>query len=362
MIEDEKINVIEEHQLMEKLKKETEIFYSGYRTLTHNCLFNFIIGERGCGKTFWFKEWAIKDFLKNGWQFAYVRRYKEELKESLKTFFDDISAKFPDHTFSVKGNKLYIDCKLAGHGMVLSTAKKLKSVSFPLINKIGFDEFLIEKENLVYLQDDVGAFLNLYETIARPGSDHCDVTVFFMANAVSWTNQYSLFFNWQHPTKQDKNGKYIWKNGDILVEVTDQEEFREKKKQTRYGNIIKDTKFGEYSINNKFLLDDDNFVEERSKTSKYFFTFTYNNKNYGVWIDSDQEKIWVSKKVDPSYSLNYAITLKDHCPNTVLFKNTMRKNKPFRIFLEEYKRGNVYFEDMNVKNITYEVIKIAMHV
>lgn len=361
MIEDEKKNIIEKHQQVEKIKKEIEIFYNGYRTLTHNCLFNFIIGERGCGKTFWFKEWAIRDFIKNGWQFAYVRRYKDELKESLKTFFDDVSAKFPDHTFSVKGNNLYIDCKLAGYGMVLSTAKKLKSVSFPLVNKMCFDEFLIEKSNLVYLQDEVGSFLNLYETVARPGSGHCDVVVFFMANAISWTNPYFLYFDVDHPTKKDKNGKNIWKNGDILVEVTDQEEFKEQKKQTRFGKIVNGTRYGDYSINNKFLLDDDTFLEEKSKNSKYCFTFTYNNQYYGVWVDTDVEKIWVSKKVDKSYLLNYAITLKDHNPNTLLMK-TMGRNEPFRLFLEYYKRGRVYFEDMNIKNITYEVIKMTMHV
>lgn len=340
---------------------EESIYYDGNRTLTHNCLFNFIVGERGCGKTYWFKRWAIRDFLENDWQFAYVRRYKDELKESNKTFFDDIAAEFPEHRFNVKGNKYYIDGKLAGHGMILSTAKKLKSVSFPLINKMCYDEFLIEKSNLVYLQDEVGSFLNLYETVARPGSDHCDVICFFLANAISWTNPYFLYFDVQHPTKKDRNGKNIWKSNEILVEVTDQQEFREKKKQTRYGSIIDGTRFGDYSIENKFLLDDDSFIEPRAKTSKYYFTFTYKNEKYGVWVDSELEKIWVNKKVDPSYMLNYAITLKDHNPNTLLLK-TLGRNAPFRIFLEEYKRGNVYFEDINVKNITYEVIKTTMRV
>ena len=75
---------------MEEVKKS--IYYDGNRTLTHCCLYNFCVGERGCGKTYWFKKWAIREFIKNGWQFAYVRRYKEELKESNKTFFDDVSA------------------------------------------------------------------------------------------------------------------------------------------------------------------------------------------------------------------------------------------------------------------------------
>ena len=46
-------------------KPDYNIFYNGNRTLTHNCLFNFIVGSRGAGKTFWFKKWAIEDFIKN---------------------------------------------------------------------------------------------------------------------------------------------------------------------------------------------------------------------------------------------------------------------------------------------------------
>lgn len=334
-------------------------YYDGYRTLTHNCLLNFIIGERGVGKTFWFKEWAIKEFIKNGWQFAYVRRYKDELKSSCKTFFNDVSIKFPEHTFEVKGNNFIIDGKIAGYGMVLSTAKKLKSVSFPLIDKMCFDEFLIEKSHFRYLPDEVGSFLNLYETVARPGSGHVDVRCFFMANAISWTNPYFLYFDIQKPVKKDKNNKNIWKSNELLVELTESEEFRNSKKQTRFGSIIKNTAYGDYSINNNFLLDDDSFIEKKSRNAKYFFTFTYNKKMFGVWIDTEENKIWVSEKIDPSYKLNYSITLGDHNPNTLLMKG-LGRNAPFKMFIEAYKTGNVYFESMNVKNITYEVIKTTV--
>ena len=119
-------------------KPDYNIFYNGNRTLTHNCLFNFIVGSRGAGKTFWAKKWAIEDFIKNENQFVYVRRYEKETKKSRKTFFDDIRFLFPDHTLEVKKNEFYIDSKLAGYCIVLSTAKIEKSVSYPFVNKIIF--------------------------------------------------------------------------------------------------------------------------------------------------------------------------------------------------------------------------------
>lgn len=337
-----------------------DMYYSGYAVLTHNCLFNFIVGERGCGKTFWFKEWAINDFIKNGNQFGYIRRYRPELKESLKTFFNDIAFKFPDHTFKVEGTTLYIDDKVAGYGFTLSTAKTFKSVSFPLINKLGFDEFLIEPgAQQHYLSDDVGCFLNLYETIARPGSSHIDVVVVFLSNAITWTNPYFIHFNVRKPHKRDKNGKLISKNGEVLLELTEQLEFRESKRTSRYGSIINGSLFADYSIENKFLLDDDTFIEHKGSNARYFFTLRYMNKEFGVWVDYTEGKIWVSEDVDPSFLLTIAITLKDQRPNTLYLKGQARKGQ-LKIFIDAFKEGCVYYENINLKNMTYEIIKLCL--
>ena len=62
---------------------DTSIYYDISDTLTHNALYNFIIGERGCGKTYSSKKFAIRRFLKTGEQFIYLRRYKSELSESV---------------------------------------------------------------------------------------------------------------------------------------------------------------------------------------------------------------------------------------------------------------------------------------
>lgn len=339
---------------------EDNFYYNGFRMLTHNCLFNFIIGERGCGKTFWFKWWAIKDFIENGNQFAYVRRYKPALKESMKTFFNDIAFKFPDHTFKVEGTTLYIDDKVAGYGFTLSTSKSFKSVSFPLINKIGFDEFLIEGgQQEHYLTDDVGCFLNLYETIARPGSSHIDVVVVFLSNAITWTNPYFLHFNVKKPTRYDGNGKLISKNGEVLVELTEQLDFREAKRTSRYGSIIKGSLFADYSIENKFLLDDDTFIEHKGANARYFFTIRYMNRELGVWLDYTEGKIWVSEDIDPSYKLIIAITIKDQRPNTLYLKGQAKRGQ-LKIFIDAFKNGNVYYENINLKNLTYDMIKLCL--
>jgi hypothetical protein len=213
----------------------------------------------------------------------------------------------------------------------------------------------------MYLSDEPIKLLNLYETVARPGTGHKRVVLFMLANALSVTNPYFLFFNLKMPTKQDKNGKYIWKHPTrpILVEDVRNEAFIDKKRNTEFGKLVEGTKYADYSIDNKFLLDDDTFIEKKAPNARYYFTFVYKDRKYGVWWALNQSRMWVSNDIDPSYPLVYSLTLSDHQPNT-MFQKSYRKKGHFRSFVENYKIGNVYFETMDVKNITYEVLKMFL--
>ena len=354
---------------------DTSMYWNLRRTLTHNMLINVIVGNRGGGKSYGAKEWAIDDFIKNGNQFGYIRRYKDDLKEPMIQFFKDIEHKYPDYEFKVDSKYFYMRLKpadekekwtekdIAGYGFTLSTANNKKSISYPKITTLIYDEFLIDKGNQRYLPNEPIALLNLYETIARPGTDHPRVILFMLANALTITNPYFLFWDLKMPTKQDKNGKWIWKHPTrpILVEDVRNEKFIDRKKNTEFGQLIDGTTYAGYSIDNKFLLDNDTFVEHRTPKARYYFTFVYMEHTLGVWADFNEGKMFVSKAIDPSYPLVYSITMKDHKPNTMFLKNKSRAGH-FRMFLENYKIGNVRFESVNIKNITYEVIKLSMNI
>lgn len=329
-------------------------WYNGNTTLSHNCLFNFIIGSRGVGKTYWSKKWQVKNFLKNKGQFVYVRRYKEELKgDSLEKYFDVIKHEFQDTTFNVKGKTFYINGEVAGFAIPLSTALNKKSTEYPNVTSITFDEFLIEKGTYHYLQKEVEKFLGLYETVARMREN---VIVFFLANATTVTNPYFLYFNIKLPY-----GSTFYKKGDILFEYINNEEYLEEKSKTRFAQIIQGTDYAGYSIENKFLLDQTSLIEKKSGRADFMFSMTYNGYKLGVWISWSDGKLWVSYDIADHNRLHYAITLEDHSENTVLIK-ALYKNSSFKTFLESYRIGKVYFEDMNIKNITYEIIRATMSI
>ena len=133
----------------------------------------------------------------------------------------------------------------------------------------------------------------------------------------------------------------------------------DKKKNTEFGALVEGTNYADYSIENKFLLDNNTFIEKKGAKARYFFTFIYNDNKYGVWLDMHEGKMWVSEDVDPSFIVTYTLTMKDHKPNTMLLKNKRRAGLFYK-FIECYKQGNVYFESMNIKNICYEVIRMTL--
>lgn len=352
---------------------DRSIFWDIGRTLTHNMMMNFIVGNRGGGKTYGAKKKAIDNFIKKKEQFGYIRRYKEDLKKPMEQFFKDILWEYPDYEMKTEGEKFYIRLKpndektkwteedVAGYGFVLSTANNKKSISYPDITMLIFDEFLLDKGNQRYLQNEPEKLLSLYETIARPGTGHKRVLLFLLANAISITNPYFLYFGLQMPKTADKNNKYIWKHPKkpILVEDVRNQAFIDVKKNSEFGQLIDGTSYSDYSIENKFLLDDNTFIEKRGIKARYYFTFVYKGKNFGVWCDDSEGRLYVSESVDMSFPYIYALTIKDHKPNTMLIKSRSR-NSRISIFIDNYKMGNVYYETMNVKNLTYEVIKMFL--
>ena len=54
------------------------------------------------------------------------------------------------------------------------------------------------------------------------------------------------------------------------------------------------TSFEDYAINNKNLNENKNFIETKSGSSKFSFAFIYNNETFGVWVDYNIGKVFVS--------------------------------------------------------------------
>lgn len=330
-------------------------WFSPNQLLTYNCLFNFIVGDRGGGKSFGTLEFCVKQYLKKGKEFIYLRRYETELDDSLPTLFQALQqeGKFPGHKLYVKGRTLYCDGKVMGYAVALSTSMKKKSVNYSKVGYIIFEEFMVDGVTSRYLgagDKEVTIFENFYETVDRLRDS---TRVFFLANAFSMVNIYFTHYKIRLKPPYKTYNRF----GDIMVCIWQDESYRQAKRKTRFYKLVEGTEYAEHAYGNKFYLDSEHFIKKKSNTAEFFFALKYLGKTYGVWVDWDKGIYYVSTKTGALNQTNtISLSLEDNRPNNINIRRV--RNMPFMVaFRKAVDENLVYYDNLE----TYAQLKEAVY-
>ena len=328
-------------------------WYYPRSTLLKNRLFNFEIGARGNGKTTGAIRYIIDEWQKdNTFECVWLRRYKSERKNIINGFFNTVINNnfYPDLDFKTKGNVGLINDKTVIHFLALSVDGRIKGLTSPNVRLIVFDEFLVDSRSR-YLPGEVNAFLGLYDTIARPNDPNRQRTpVLFLANAMTETNPYFLFFNIRFNEKKE------FKTKGIYARLIPDNGFSEYASNTEFGKLLSNTEYGEHSINNQFLLDNYSFIESKSVKSQIFANLVYDDQYIGCWADWNTGKVYLSYKHNKQLHTSYSVT-NNNLPNVLTVK-FMKNTRPLQILKEAYNRGCLYYENLKIKNLWYKYLKI----
>lgn len=327
---------------------DKNLFYNPNKLLSYNRILNFVIGARGLGKTYGYKKHAIKRFLNHNEQFIYLKRYKSDIK-GVGQFFDAVAQEFPKTEFKVKGHELFINNEHAGWIMALSSWQSIKSREFPNVCTIVYDEFLLERSSKqMYMDNEPEALLNFMDTIIR---NRDDARCICLSNAVSLVNPYFVYFN----LTPDKDKRYnAYKN--MVVEIPDSINFAEKRKETRFGELISETEYGDFSLGNEFVNDSHVFIEKRSKNSKYKFSVIYQGLIMGVWVDTVMGIMYLSQDHDPDSRFKYAMETEDMNERTSLMVN-WKKNYHLSKLVSAFLNGLLRFDNQVVRNTAYDMFR-----
>lgn len=278
-------------------------FYNYDKVMSYNGTFNMVVGGRGIGKTYGAKEKAMSRFIKKGEQFIYLRRYKSELVAAKQTFFSDFAHLFEEYDMRVMGGTAQIshvslradkkrEWQTAGYFIALSTSQAQKSVAFPKVTVIIFDEFIIEKGANRYLTDEVTVFTNFYSTVDR----YMDKTrVLFLANSVSIMNPYFLDYG----IRPDEESEFVIPrkfNGFIVCHFPESKAFTTAIYQTNFGRFIKDTEYGDYAAGNEFSDNTDSLIRLKDMNASYLYTLETSKGAFSVWHDDNGEDYFVQAK------------------------------------------------------------------
>lgn len=332
-----------------------------HKIISYGCPVNIIITERGKGKSFALKDYCINKFIKKDYQFLYLRRYDNELKSIFqetkgvkRDFFNDIRNKYENFELEAKNRQFLINKETFGIAKRMTEAQDLKSTENSNIKTIFIDEYGIEKNShRFYLPNEGMVLMGIFDSIARNRSD---IKIFILSNAVEDIEYSPLFtfFNLSLPF----NSEYkTFKDNTILVYYSRDKKFQEQRKQTLIGKLASGTKYEDYAINNKIINKNNDFLARKTGSAKFSFALMFKNNIYGIWNSFNEGRIYVSKDYDKFTPYFFSMTLQDFKPNTMMF-SAMKKYNFWKLFLENFKLGNVYFENQKIKHEMYELIKM----
>lgn len=337
--------------------KKTHPYYNFNKVCSYNAVINMIAGGRGIGKTYGAKKRAVDRFIKRGEQFIYMRRYKSELKGRTE-FFADFGHLYPDYDFRVEGFTAQIAHKTSredkkrpwltmGYFMALSTAQSVKSVPYPLVTTVIFDEFIIEKGAVFYLPDEWTILLNFYNTVDR----YQDKTTFFLlANAVSITNPYFLALGIiPEPGKEFT----VMNDGFVCVQFPDSADFALSIYETRFGKFIKETEYAEYAVGNLFNDNHDSMLALKDPQAKYQFSLETDEGEFSVWFNLFTNHYYVREKL-PKDQIRYTLLSERMTAEKTLVNVSDKRLEYLR---SGFRSGRVSFDKPPARNAFIKIFK-----
>jgi len=340
-------------------------YYDYAKILSYNGVYNILIGNRGKGKSFGAKRKVINDAIKKGDQFVYLRRYKTELATSRATFFADIEYLYPEWDFRINGANAQMSPVLAddlepdkkkkvkrewitiGFFIALSNSQNQKSVNFPNVKTIIFDEFVIEKGAISYLPQEDVVFNNFYSTVDR----YKDKTrVFFLANSVSVTNPY--FIAWK--IRPNGGDEFIIKDkGFIVCHIDDNQDFNNEVYKTRFGGFIQGTEYATYAVENEFSDNHDAMVLSKDPKARYQFTLETKEGKFSVWYNFAKNYYYIDEKDIKTPDI-YTLEISKMTNDKLLVSFS---DRPLANLRTAYRKGRVSFDSAVTRNVFTQVFK-----
>ena len=209
-------------------------YYSLKRILAKDCTYNVIFGERSNGKTYSVLKYGIEQYFKTGGQLAIVRRWKEDITgRRASDIFSSLTAndeirtlsggsftgvyywggKFFFCNYDDKGKVIYNDSDCFAYVFALSDTEHNKSISYPRVTTILFDEFITKH---VYLNDEFVLFMNTLSTIVR---QRTNVKIFMLGNTVNKFCPYFTEMGLTHVLKMAQGNIDVYTYGNSKLKV-----------------------------------------------------------------------------------------------------------------------------------------------
>lgn len=222
-------------KMYKERQKKNKTHYNGWAVLTEETLYNLLYGERSNGKTYFVLELMIIDFCLNGNAGGLIRRWDTDFSgKNGQAMFANLVAngvvkdltngewtdiKYESYRWYLckyddKLGKWIRNSEPLCYAFAINIAEHSKSVSFPTIKTVLFDEFITRR---AYIPNEFVEFMNILSTIIR---DRDNVRIFMCGNTV---NKFCPYFAEMGLTDIDKmqiGTRRVYRFGETNTSVT----------------------------------------------------------------------------------------------------------------------------------------------
>lgn len=328
-------------------------FYNGNKLLSLKTLSGgdpevfFCVGNRSAGKTFFFKRWLVRRFMRYGEKFVVFLRVIDDTPSVAQGFWADIGPiAFPGHEMtqrpllSGRCAELLLDGVPCGYVVPYADRNvdriKRNSSLFADAERGFLDEFASETGS--YLKREVSNFNSARLSIARGGAKGTHTRYFpcyLCSNRVSMFNPFFDYF--RVAGRLQANSHYV-RGDNWVLELTHNDEAAAAIRSS-FGSLT-DQEL-DYAAGRSWLLDTKQFVRDLPGPKWPMVNIRYNNKLYSVWEVQTTHNILVSRKLKAPDKRIIAFARDDHDEDSEL---VTRSSVYVKMLRQAYMDGLVWFE------------------
>lgn len=307
-------------------------FYDWQRTLSYDAPITMVIGARGIGKTFGIRLQCVRDYIKNGWRFCEISRFRTESESTRQGYFDRLQSFFPEYKFRTDSRQGYISRTTNDKNkpvwepicyfISLTELQRTKKRTFNNVRRIIFDEALIDHADQYhrYLPREWALLAGLVDSVSRERGDvegGIEPRLYLLGNAVDVVNP---VFGWFHIDQPPAPG-YTWYGNKLLLVhiLSDVDYGKTKATKTLAGRMLDGStegavaNYSEWSTVNAGLI-----LKRKPKNSKPFINLLWRDITFGIYT-TPESRLYITQKPCSGVK-SYGLTM-ENIEGTMLITN-----------------------------------------
>lgn len=290
---------------------------------------NFLVGERGVGKTYGLTRWVLNQCIKkHRKKFIWVRNSDKALEELLSLnavgFLADHceALNIDQELFKVKKSKLLYDGEVVGDFLPLSGFFKIKGINYDDYEIFIFDEFMPETGEVVRVDYEY-ALKSIMQSVFRTRTNFIAI---YMANVLKTSNNMLDFFNFSIEPRFEGQTKQINRKLSAIIFYLKKQPSGEETEEVVGDAFALANKYTESPLILNYLKNIDKNCGSNMKKKELLFYLNTDTKIFLLREYKNKVAVMAVKNVSPSINLPMYSMHKKFVYGEAVFNKDIKKH------------------------------------